>query len=147
MEDVEKTKHSRKLHRDRQKTYIKKDTQVVCDRVEKSRVDKRYTSSDKKEDFIKKLKTLDAYKGLNIDRCLSQMDAWLMIHPGRQKNAKFIINWLNKELEKNPAISVPKAAPNNGKDKEQLEKWKKEAAPMPKECREQLTKFGIRSGV
>ena len=99
------------------------------------------------EDFIEKLKANPTYKGLNIDRELHRMDAWLLLNKGRQKTARFVLNWLNRELEKNQVVSTPSKAPDNGKDKAQLEKWKAEASPMPAECREQLASFGIRSAL
>lgn len=46
--------------------------------------------------FIEKIKTNPAYAGINIERELSKMDAWLMTRPGRSKTKRFIINWLNK---------------------------------------------------
>jgi hypothetical protein len=48
------------------------------------------------EDFIKTLKTNPAYKGIDINRELGKMDAWLLSNPGRQKTKRFIVNWLNK---------------------------------------------------
>jgi len=53
-------------------------------------------------------------------------------------------NWLRKPWRQAP---LAKQRIDNSKDKEQLESWKKEAAPMPKECRDQLQKIGIRSAV
>ena len=94
--------------------------------------------------FMEKLKSNPAFTHINIDNELHKMDAWLSLpkNRGRQKTPQFVLNWLNKVEA--PVKATPKAAPNNGKDKEQLEKWKKEAAPMPEECREQLKKFGVR---
>ncbi len=48
------------------------------------------------QDFIFSLKTNTAYNGIDIDRELSKMDAWLLAHPGKQKTKRFIVNWLNR---------------------------------------------------
>lgn len=50
------------------------------------------------ESFILSLKTNPAYKGINIDRELSKMDAWLQTPNGRrrQKTKGFVLNWLNR---------------------------------------------------
>jgi hypothetical protein len=47
-------------------------------------------------DFITSLKTNLAYKHINIDNELAAMDAWLMVHKGRQKTPRFVVAWLNK---------------------------------------------------
>lgn len=54
------------------------------------------TSASKDEEFISALKANPAYKGIDIDRELAKMDAWLMTHPRRKKTKRFIVNWLNK---------------------------------------------------
>ena len=50
------------------------------------------------QDFINSLKANTAYKGIDIDRELSKMDAWLSTPRGRgrKKSRGFIVNWLNK---------------------------------------------------
>jgi hypothetical protein len=48
------------------------------------------------EEFVKKLKNNSAYAGIDIDRELGKMDAWLATRPGRQKTRQFVVNWLNK---------------------------------------------------
>jgi hypothetical protein len=48
------------------------------------------------QDFLSSLKTNPAYKHINIDHELAKMDTWLMVHKGRQKTPKFVVNWLNK---------------------------------------------------
>ena len=48
------------------------------------------------EDFVKKLKNNIAYAGIDVDRELGKMDAWLATRPGRQKTRQFVVNWLNK---------------------------------------------------
>jgi hypothetical protein len=57
------------------------------------------------EEWLKELKANPAYRHINIDDQLSKMDAWLSVHPGRQKSRPFIVNWLNK-IEK-PLSIVP----------------------------------------
>lgn len=49
-------------------------------------------------DFIESLKANPAYAGIDIDRELAKMDAWLQTPKGRgrQKTKGFIVNWLNK---------------------------------------------------
>lgn len=48
------------------------------------------------EEFIAKLKTI--YAGVDVDRELRKMDAWLLTPAGagRQKTRGFIVNWLGK---------------------------------------------------
>lgn len=48
--------------------------------------------------FISQLKENPAYKGIDIDRELSKMDAWFLTPKGkgRKKTKGFIVNWLNK---------------------------------------------------
>lgn len=48
------------------------------------------------EDFIQSLKDNPAFKGIDINRELLKMDAWLITKPGRKKTRQFIVNWLNK---------------------------------------------------
>jgi hypothetical protein len=48
------------------------------------------------EDFLKSLKTNPAYQGIDIDRELAKMDAWIATKPGKQKTRRFIVNWLNR---------------------------------------------------
>jgi len=46
------------------------------------------------EEFLKSLPRL--YPHVNIAQEMNKMDAWLLVHRGRQKTRRFIINWLNK---------------------------------------------------
>lgn len=50
------------------------------------------------KDFLTALKSNPAYKGIDIDRELHMMDAWLLTPKGkgRKKTHAFILNWLNK---------------------------------------------------
>jgi len=50
------------------------------------------------DDFIAAIKNNPAYKGIDIDKELSKMDAWLTLPKarGRKKTKQFILNWLNK---------------------------------------------------
>ena len=63
------------------------------------------------QDFINSLKANTAYKGIDIDRELSKMDAWLSLpkNKGRKKTDRFILNWLNK-IDK-PINTKPEARP------------------------------------
>ena len=49
-------------------------------------------------EFISRLKETSAYRGIDIDRELSKMDAWLLTLKGRhrKKTRRFIVNWLNR---------------------------------------------------
>lgn len=47
-------------------------------------------------DWIESIKKNSAYKGINIDRELGRMDAWLSTRPKRKKTKRFILNWLNR---------------------------------------------------
>ena len=48
--------------------------------------------------FLEQLKSLEAYKGINIDREISKMEAWLLTPKGkgRKMTKGFVVNWLNK---------------------------------------------------
>lgn len=52
-----------------------------------------YIASEK---FWAKLKANPAYQHLDLDHESARMDAWLLVHPGRQKTLRFAVNWLNK---------------------------------------------------
>lgn len=70
------------------------------------------------EDFLTTLKTNPVYKGIDIDRELGKMDAWLSVHPGRQKTQRFIINWLNKidkpmAAQLKPEVKIDRPVPIN----------------------------------
>jgi hypothetical protein len=89
--------------------------------VEKCDVEKRREDIDKRVDvvtekpvtnpppldFLKTLKTNSAYKHINIENELAKMDGWLLVHKGRQKTQRFIVNWLNK-IDKPFEIEKPK---------------------------------------
>ena len=47
-------------------------------------------------DFIQSIKDNIAYSHIAIDVELAKMDAWLGMNPGRVKDKRFVINWLNK---------------------------------------------------
>lgn len=49
-------------------------------------------------EFLAGLRVNPAYKGIDLDRELARMDAWLTIpkNRGRVKSRGFIVNWLNK---------------------------------------------------
>lgn len=48
--------------------------------------------------FLAKLKESEAYKGIDIDRELGKLDAWLLTPRGRgkQRTRQRIVNWLNR---------------------------------------------------
>lgn len=46
--------------------------------------------------FIEQLKANPIYSHINIDRELGKMDAWILANPGRVKNKRFVLGWLNK---------------------------------------------------
>ncbi len=50
------------------------------------------------DEFVAELKANPGYKGIDIDRELSRMDAWFQTPRGRgrKKTHGFILNWLNK---------------------------------------------------
>jgi hypothetical protein len=77
------------------------------------------------ESFIETLKEGKAYEGIDIDRELAKMDAWLLTSKGRRrrKTQTFILNWLNR-IEKPMSIqSEPSksAAEHNAELKAQQE--------------------------
>jgi hypothetical protein len=46
------------------------------------------------DEFIAELKR--HYPGIDVDRELSKMDAWLLTKPGKHKTRRFVVNWLNR---------------------------------------------------
>jgi len=76
------------------------------------------------DEFLKDLKTNPVYRGIDIDRELGKMDAWLSTHKGRQKTRRFIVNWLNKidkPVEyKKPESKIEKPEPINEEDREKV---------------------------
>ncbi len=50
------------------------------------------------DQFLDSLKSSPAYHGIDIDRELARMDAWLLTPKarGRKKTRQFIVNWLNR---------------------------------------------------
>jgi len=48
------------------------------------------------DDFLKSLKTNKAYHHINVDFELGKIDAYLSVHPGKQKTRRFIVAWLNR---------------------------------------------------
>jgi hypothetical protein len=95
-----------------------KDKDIYKERIVKG----KQNLSD--EDFIKKLKETPAYKNINIDNELAKMDAWLLVHKGRQKTRRFIVNWLNKIDKPMDIIAKPnKTNETLGK----MKQWEQEA--------------------
>lgn len=72
------------------------------DKIRKDKIRKDKIKEDKKEEdipsFFLQLKENPAYKGIDLERELGKMDAWLLLpqNKGRKKTHKFILNWLNK---------------------------------------------------
>lgn len=48
------------------------------------------------QEFIESLKANPAYEGIDVDRELGKMDAWLLPRPGLTKTRRRIVNWLNR---------------------------------------------------
>ena len=46
--------------------------------------------------FFASLKENPAYRGIDIDRELGKMRAWVLTHPGRKITRRFAVAWLNK---------------------------------------------------
>ena len=126
-------------------TYRSEPVQKVLEEEEKKNKKKKESNvaSLPAQDFIKTLKANDAYKGIDIDRELGKCKAWCLANQ-KQLNQRRFVNWLNR-AEK-PIHMVPAPLKTVSSD-DQMRKWKAEAAPMPKECRDQLTALGIRSKV
>jgi hypothetical protein len=120
IEDCEKVQHEKKLSRIRQKVYrdrlegsdASRNDNVTHNvtqqrRGEESRGEKirsigvsakppKGQLSD--DDFIKALQDNPAYKGIDIRKELSKMDAWFLTPKGRGrvKTRAFVLNWINK---------------------------------------------------
>ncbi len=63
------------------------------------------------EEFFAALKLNQGYAGIDIDRELARMDAWLLTRPSKQKTRRFIVNWLNRCDHRLPP-QTPGAAAN-----------------------------------
>lgn len=76
------------------------------------------------EDFINTLKTKEVYRGIDIDRELDKMDTWLLVHPGRKKTKRFIVNWLNKidrpVVIKKPEPKIERPEPINEEERRKV---------------------------
>jgi len=48
------------------------------------------------EEFIQSLKNDPAYKGVDVDREIHKLKAWLSVRPGEQCTRRRLINWLNR---------------------------------------------------
>ena len=79
-------------HMENENININKDKKDIKNRVVKGK--EKMTDAE----FIASIKQNIAYKGIDIDRELGRMDAWLSTPKGRgrQKTRAFIVNWLNK---------------------------------------------------
>lgn len=81
---------------------IKKSTVTdVTHQEEKRREKKRKEEGENiatKPDFVEQIKQNPAYMGIDVDRELSKMDAWLLTPKGKgkKKTPRFILNWLNR---------------------------------------------------
>lgn len=83
------------------------------------------------EEFIEALRTNPAYEGVNIDRELGKMRAWLLTPAGRgrQMTHRFILNWLNKA---DRPLKIPSPKQVQAKDvtlPAEFRKWAGEAYP------------------
>lgn len=60
------------------------------------------------EEFIETLKQNPAYKGIDLDREIGKLDAWLLTPRGRgkKKTQQRLVNWLNRT--ENPMETKPK---------------------------------------
>ena len=80
------------------------------------------------DEFLKALKKNPAYTGVDIDRELSRMDAWLLTRPGRAKTRRFVVNWLNRSDR--PILKTPPCRETTERDRqkrlEEAEKMRKE---------------------
>lgn len=77
-------------------------------------------------DFIKTLKDNPSYKHINIDNELGKMDSWLLVHKGRQKTRRFIVNWLNRIDPPIEQLSQPQRTQKGITAQELMKKYKEE---------------------
>lgn len=82
---------------------------------EKKKKEKRVSPSD--ADWLIALKANPAYSGIDVDKELARMDAWLSTPKGtgRKKTRSFVVNWLNK-------IEQPMKGEDHGQPKQFLDK-------------------------
>jgi hypothetical protein len=50
--------------------------------------------------FVRTLKDNTAYKGIDIDREMGKLDAWLLTRPREKKTKRRIVNWLNTAVDR-----------------------------------------------
>lgn len=83
--------------------------QVTLEVENKNKKEKKSKTPTANPSFLDSLKNNPAYKGIDIDRELSKMDAWLLLpkNKNRQKTPRFILNWLNK-IERPLVVEMPK---------------------------------------
>lgn len=95
----------RQSNRERQRRH-RSVTRDVTGYVPPATEQNRTKPKDIQTEFLDELKRNQAYKGLDIDKELLRMDAWLSAHHGRKKTKRFIVNWLNKaEIPLGPSES------------------------------------------
>ncbi|MFA6071636.1 MAG: DUF4373 domain-containing protein [Janthinobacterium sp.] len=65
--------------------------------------------------FINQLKENPAFKGIDVDRELALMDAWLLLpaNHGRKKTQRFILSWLSRVERVVPPTAPHKKAPDD----------------------------------
>jgi hypothetical protein len=89
--------------------------------------------------FLDTLKTNIAYNHINIEIELGKMDAWLSLHPGRQKTKQFVLKWLNKIEKPLPTQQPHKLIDTTARDLAKRKKIEEEAALVdPAEVRKLL---------
>jgi len=70
------------------------DHKLLKEQTLKTEERSRVVLSD--EEFIQSLKNDPAYKGVDVDREIHKLKAWLSVRPGEQCTRRRLINWLNR---------------------------------------------------
>lgn len=84
-------------------------------------------------DFIQQLKALSAYQGIDVDREVGRMQAWLLTPKGkgRQLTKGFIVRWLNKvDVPMGRRVKPEKLDPSRIRVPVEFTDWAREIYPQ-----------------
>ena len=94
-----KEKENHRLRQERYRQKSKCDAKVTGLSSSSSSSSKKENIKRKKitdEEWLQEIRNNPAFEGVDIDKQLSLMDAWLSTKPGKQKTRRFIVNWLSR---------------------------------------------------
>jgi len=113
-------------------------------RIKELKNNKNIITTETKKEFLEELKKTGVYNGLNLEQEVNRAEIWLKVNkPTRHVTKRYLIYWLNKCLEKLQEIkALPQARkPDQGPTQNDVENWKKNAAPPPAELGQLISKL------